>query len=371
MSTKNRKQIIESVKTHNKVLVKNLLLEKAEPTALGTVQNIADMGALGSGLLGGVLMFVPGLQPVGAGLLGLSRTAGWIGAGAAGARGLNRALNPNSGEVLPAQALFSDALIGGAGSYFARRGLRAAKNVDAQINKIVDFRNNRTQNLLRAHKAEATARAKSYNLGQPGPNNPMYQVNKDAIEAEIKAAQDTAKQYTKDTTTGFAYGDPGVLASKTRNVDPRNLFDRAKNQRWLTGPDELTDLNRINAFVNARGGAIKSKNQLGNLESIPGGKETVKRINRTVGLPNYVNLFRPQGMIGQVKEDDPNYNQSVFGRAVLGPDTGNPFGRSTLSTRMRVRPAPGILSSQELVGQEQQYPTSSLLNTWYAINYAL
>jgi len=368
MSTKNRKQIIESVKTHNKVLVKNLLLEKASPTALGTIQNIADMGALVSGLLGGGLMFVPGLQPVGAGLLTMSRTAGLVGAGTAALRAADRQFNPDSHEVLPAAALATDALIGGAGWHLTGRGIKAAKNVDDQINKVVEFRNNLQRNRTAAAQAEIDA-IDNYNT-LTNQQASKYQIDRAA--KEIDAAKDVVTQYSDDPVTKLARIDPGVLAvnnAKAMSASRKNLFDIDRlgtPQRWLVGSDELIDLDRINAFVNARGGAIKSKNQLGNLKGIPGGKETAKRIARTVGLSNVVNLVRPQGMIGQVKEGDPNYNQSVFGRAVRGPDTFNPFGRSSLPFRMRVRPAPGILSSQELVGQEQQYPSSSLLNAWYA-----
>lgn len=367
MSTKNRKQIIESVKTHNKVLVKNLLLEKASPTALGTVQNVADMGALVSGLLGGGLLFVPGLQPVGAGLLAMSRTAGAVGAGAGALRWADRQFNPDSHEVLPAGALLTGALISGAGGIASKSALKAAKNVDTQINKVVDFRNNLQRNRTAAAQAEIDA-IDNYNT-LTNQQASKYQIDRAA--KEIDAARDAIKKYTPDPTTGLAPIDPGLLTSNNAKANA-GIWSRTTSVtgdpiRSLIGSSELTDLNRINAFVNARGGVIKSKNQLGNLEFIPGGSETGKRIARTVGLPNVVNLVRPQGMIGQVKEGDPNYNQSVFGRAALGPDTFNPLGRSSLSTRYRVRPAPGILSPQELVGQEQQYPSSSLLNAWYAL----
>jgi len=373
MTTKNRKQIVESVKTHNQVFVKNLLLEQAETTFLGGLQGMADMAALGSGLAGGALMFVPGLQPVGAGLLALSRGAGLAGGGLAMTRGLNKMFNPKSGEVTPAGRLATQAAIGLLPAHFAANpAMKAAKGVDKQINKVVEFRNNLKQNLQKAQQAENAAKSKYGTL--PRRNHHLYQVNKDAIDAEVKAAQDVVKHYTDDPTTGLAYGDPGVLASNAAKAAKQQGGWWAATgggvQRKLTGGDQLVDLDRINRFVTARGGVIKTDKQLGNLDLIPGGRwEKAKRINRIIGYPNYINAFRPQRLIGLNSEDNPNYDDSVLGRMFMGSGgpTINPFGPSSWRTKMHIPSRFGKLSPAEQAGQAVAYPTQSALQAFYAL----
>jgi len=383
MTTKNRKQIVESVKTHNQVLIKNLLLEQAETTFLGGLQSMADMTALGSGLAGGALMFVPGLQPVGAGLLALSRGVGLAGGGIAAARGVNKMFNPMSGEVAPAPRLFTDAAIGfGLGKFVANPAAKAAQNLDTQINKIVKFRNE-----LGSMKSTALAQEKKVtqdladlkNLNAQTPGGVQnYHSQRDALKAERKRISDELAGYQPDSQYPYlAKTDPGLAAVNAAKTAKQqgNLWARGTGgiKRQVTGSDELIDIDRINKYVAARGGVIKTDKQLGNLDLIPGGLEKAKRAGRVVGYPNLVNLLRPQGLIGLNSEDNPNYDDSVLRRMFMGSGgrTINPFGPSSWSTKMHIRPAPGFYSPAELVGQEIKYPTQAALQAFASLPIAL
>lgn len=388
MTTKNRKQIVESVKTHNQVFVKNLLLEQAETTFLGKVQSAVDMTALGSGLAGGALMFVPGLQPVGAGLLAFSRGAGLVGGGIAAARGVNRMVNPMSGEVAPAAHLFTDAAIGlGLGKWISNPSAKAAENVDKQINKIVKFRNelgSMKSTALGQERKVTKDLADLTNLNARTPGGvPNFHSQRDALKAERKRISDELAGYQPDSKYPYlAKTDPGleaVNAAKTAKQQG-NLWKRGSGdiKRWVSGSDELIDIDRINRYVAARGGVIKTDKQLGNLDFIPRGKwEKPTRVFRTIGIPNIINLVRPQGLIGRMSDDNPNYDDSVLRRMFMGSGgakflgVSSPFGPSSWSTKMRVRPAPGFYSPAELVGQEIKYPTQAALQTFGSLPIAL
>jgi len=342
MTTKNRKQIVESVKTHNQVFVKNLLLEKAKTTFLGGLQSIADITALGTGLAGGALMFVPGLQPVGAGLMAISRGAGLAGGGLAFARTSDRYFNPDSGEVAPVGDLMLQTVLGLGGGWAASTAAKNAIGVDKQIKNVVAFRNARAGKELAAQ----TRRAHAFQRAAAHPTGSMYNRYWNNIYQE----QDQLAKNLKpmgglpgDPRRGLAPSDPGYLASQ-QAATGRGGFGLKNATHWLTGSPQLDDLEVINKYVAAGG--------------VPKGGEYLKRGARVVGIPTAVNLMRPQGAIGSAVEDDSNLDSSVIGRLAQGPGGF----RSPLKKRLSLRPHPGMLSAAELGQMPNPYPTETLLS---------